>query len=126
MLSIKPLCLMFDTFTPNQTRTWGWDFSETSDIASPILSLDYISTGSLVQDFFTACEEGQGICAHLLIVISIVFIFLTLPFSLCCVVKVVQVRPFISNIVTKSQSTCPNHRVLTIPPNRSPHSTYNY
>ena len=45
--------------------------------------------------FFAACEEGQGICAHLLIVISIVFIFLTLPFSLCCVVKVVQVRPLL-------------------------------
>ena len=49
---------------------------------------------------FAACEEGQGICAHLLIVISIVFIFLTLPFSLCCVVKVVQVRPLLLVIVT--------------------------
>jgi len=37
-----------------------------------------------------ACEEGQGICAHLLIVLSIVIIFLTFPLSLCCVVKVVQ------------------------------------
>ena len=39
----------------------------------------------------TACEEGQGMCAHMLIVISIILIFLTFPFSLCCVVKVVQV-----------------------------------
>jgi len=37
-----------------------------------------------------ACEEGQGMCAHMLIVISIILIFLTFPFSLCCVVKVVQ------------------------------------
>ena len=41
-----------------------------------------------------ACEEGQGMCAHMLIVISIVLIFLTFPLSLCCVIKVVQVRYF--------------------------------
>ena len=37
-----------------------------------------------------ACEEGQGICAHLLVVVSIILIFVTLPFSLCFAVKVVQ------------------------------------
>ena len=38
-----------------------------------------------------ACEEGQGICAHALVVISVLLIFMTLPFSLCLSVKVVQV-----------------------------------
>jgi len=37
-----------------------------------------------------ACEEGQGICAHALVVISVLLIFMTLPFSLCLSVKVVQ------------------------------------
>ena len=44
--------------------------------------------------FCTACEEGQGICAHLLVVVSVILIFLTMPFSLCLVVKVVQVGPW--------------------------------
>ena len=39
----------------------------------------------------SACEEGQGVCAHLLVVVSVLLIFLTMPFSLCLVVKVVQV-----------------------------------
>jgi len=37
-----------------------------------------------------ACEEGPGICAHLLTLFSILIIITTLPFSLLCVVKVVQ------------------------------------
>ena len=41
-----------------------------------------------------ACEEGQGICAHALVVISVLLIFMTLPFSLCLSVKVVQVIYF--------------------------------
>ena len=40
----------------------------------------------------TACEEGQGVCAYLMVVISVVLIFATFPFSLCLVVKVVQVK----------------------------------
>ena len=38
-----------------------------------------------------ACEEGPGICSHLLTLISLLLILITLPFSLCCVVQVVQV-----------------------------------
>lgn len=38
------------------------------------------------------CEEGPGICSHLLTLISLLIILITLPFSLCCVVQVVQVR----------------------------------
>jgi len=37
-----------------------------------------------------ACEEGQGICAHLMVICSVLLIFVTLPFSLLFVVKVVQ------------------------------------
>jgi len=36
------------------------------------------------------CEEGPGICSHLLTLISLLLILITLPFSLCCVVQVVQ------------------------------------
>jgi len=37
-----------------------------------------------------ACEEGPGICAHLLTLFSVLIIIATLPFSLFCVIKVVQ------------------------------------
>merc|ERR1719242_2052608 len=37
-----------------------------------------------------ACEEGPGICSHLLTLISLLIILVTLPFSLLMVVKVVQ------------------------------------
>ena len=40
---------------------------------------------------YLACEEGPGICAHLLTLFSMLLIFLSLPISLCFVVKVVQV-----------------------------------
>ena len=36
------------------------------------------------------CEEAPGICAKLLILASVVLIAVTLPFSLCLVIKVVQ------------------------------------
>ena len=39
-----------------------------------------------------ACEEGQGVCAHLMVIGSILLILVTMPFSLVFVVKVVQVR----------------------------------
>ena len=38
-----------------------------------------------------ACEEGPGLFAHLLTLLSLVIIILTLPVSLVWVVKVVQV-----------------------------------
>ena len=38
-----------------------------------------------------ACEEGQGVCAHLMVIGSILLILVTMPFSLVFVVKVVQV-----------------------------------
>ena len=40
---------------------------------------------------FLACEEGPGICATLLTIVSLFLIVITLPFSLFFVVKVVQV-----------------------------------
>ncbi len=39
----------------------------------------------------SACEEGPGICAYILTLCSILLLILTLPFSLCFVIKVVQV-----------------------------------
>ena len=38
--------------------------------------------------FVAACDEGPGICAHLLTFFSIVLVFITIPFSLCFAVKV--------------------------------------
>ena len=39
---------------------------------------------------FTACDEGPGLCAHLITFLSILLVFVTIPFSLCFAVKVVQ------------------------------------
>ena len=41
---------------------------------------------------FPVCEEGAGVCAMLLTVISMIMIVISLPLSLFFVVKVVQVR----------------------------------
>lgn len=37
-----------------------------------------------------ACEEGPGLCAYLITFLSIVLVVVTIPFSLCFAVKVVQ------------------------------------
>ena len=42
----------------------------------------------------SGCEEGPGLCALLLTVVSLLLILLALPLSLVCVVKVVQVVLF--------------------------------
>ena len=42
--------------------------------------------------FSPVCDEGPGICAHLMTMISILLIMATLPFSLLMAVKVVQVN----------------------------------
>ena len=39
---------------------------------------------------FTACDEGPGLCAHLITFLSILLVFVTIPFSLSFAVKVVQ------------------------------------
>ena len=41
-------------------------------------------------DCLTACDEGPGLCAHLITFLSILLVFVTIPFSLCFAVKVVQ------------------------------------
>ena len=41
-------------------------------------------------DFFSADPEGPGICAMFLTMVSFVLVLVTLPFSLCVTVKVVQ------------------------------------
>ena len=38
----------------------------------------------------SACDEGPGLCAHLITFLSILLVFVTIPFSLCFAVKVVQ------------------------------------
>jgi hypothetical protein len=45
----------------------------------------------LILVLILVCEEGPGICAHLLTIFSVLIIIVTLPFSLCLVVQVVQV-----------------------------------
>ena len=39
-----------------------------------------------------ACDEAPGICSHILIICSMLLVIITLPFSLCLVIKVVQVK----------------------------------
>ena len=43
-----------------------------------------------------ACEEAPDICAVLLTLASVLLVVVTLPFSLCCVIKVVQVSVSVS------------------------------
>ena len=43
------------------------------------------------KSIIAACEEGPGLCAHLITALCLVLIVLSLPLSLCLVVKVVQV-----------------------------------
>ena len=37
------------------------------------------------------CDEGPGVCSVILTLVSVILVFVTLPFSLLFVVKVVQV-----------------------------------
>ena len=46
-----------------------------------------------------ACEEAPDICAVLLTLASVLLVVVTLPFSLCCIVKVVQVVPAATTMV---------------------------
>ena len=46
---------------------------------------------------FSVCEEGPGICAMMLTIVSLILIVISLPLSLFCVVKVVQVSLDLSN-----------------------------
>ena len=55
------------------------------------LILIYFLTPAAPLCLESVCEEGPGICSHLLTLISLLIILVTLPFSLCCVVQVVQV-----------------------------------
>ena len=41
--------------------------------------------------FILACDEGPGICSHLMTLFSILLIMATMPLSLLWTVKVVQV-----------------------------------
>ena len=53
-----------------------------------------------------ACEEAQGLCANLLVAVSLLLVFATLPLSLCFVIKVVQASKYfhypLSNIALSS------------------------
>ena len=48
--------------------------------------------------FIAACDEGPGVCAHLITFFSILLVFVTIPFSLCFAVKVSYLRCHTKNI----------------------------
>ena len=48
------------------------------------------------------CSQGPNICAHILTFFSLLIIIITLPLSLCFVVKVVQVIPILKQITSES------------------------
>ena len=58
-------------------------FQVVSQVGSDYFLVDVVS--------LPGCEEGPGLCALLLTVVSLLLILLALPLSLVCVVKVVQV-----------------------------------
>jgi len=85
------------TATPLLSRV-DEDLEERSSPPAPMKSLDKngdkisqaMANGKNNSKDNIVCEEGPGICAHLLTIISLLLIAATLPFSLCFVVKVVQ------------------------------------
>ena len=56
-------------------------------------------------DNVPACEEGPGICALLLTVFSLLLIVASLPLSLVCVVKVVQVTIMMTIMMMRMMNT---------------------
>ena len=52
-----------------------------------------------------ACEEAQGLCATLLVAVSLLLVFATLPLSLCFVIKVVQADLNFFNLLYMTLST---------------------
>ena len=54
------------------------------------LSLQRTGGIELFNDHLSACDEGPGLCAHLITFLSVLLVFVTMPFSLCFAVKVVQ------------------------------------
>ena len=46
---------------------------------------------TLMQYLVTGCDDGPGLCAHMLTALSLLLIAVSLPLSLFMVVKVVQV-----------------------------------
>ena len=53
----------------------------------------------------SVCEQGPTMCAHLLTFFSLLIIMVTLPLSLCFVVKVVQVIKTMKEIILKIQTS---------------------
>ena len=51
------------------------------------------------------CDEAPSVCARLLILSSVLLVLLTLPFSLCCVIKVVQVSAVLAMTVDMEMET---------------------
>ena len=49
-------------------------------------------TNCKTKNHISGCDEGPGVCAMALTIVSLVLILASLPLSLFCVVKVVQVR----------------------------------
>ena len=69
------------------------DLKDISSLSFIIKSIMEILLSKIYSDiFFVVCEEGPGLCAHLLTLFSFLLIIATLPFSLMFVVKVVQVK----------------------------------
>lgn len=50
----------------------------------------FVNAARLLLFFFSADPEGPGLCAMFLTLVSFVLVLVTLPFSLCVTVKVVQ------------------------------------
>ena len=50
-----------------------------------------LSWAIIVKIIIPACDEGPGLCAFLITLLSCLLIIVSLPLSLCCVIKVVQV-----------------------------------
>lgn len=62
-----------------------------------------------------ACEEAQGLCANLLVAVSLLLVFATLPLSLCFVIKVVQADINFSDLLEMALFTMHCYRSTSEP-----------
>ena len=73
--------------------------SSNKDNSQDPIGMLIIYVDTFTKKIISACEEGPGICAMMLTMFSLLLVIISMPLSLFCVVKVVQVCqiPFYEN-----------------------------
>jgi len=78
---------MQQSLPPQKNDQGGYGKNTTGPFDPEKMAADHRDNKSIGE---IACDEGPGLCAHLITFLSILLVFVTIPFSLCFAVKVVQ------------------------------------